>query len=265
MQTGVIAAILYLSFVTKIIIGFIPTNFFSRVSPKIIKHTSCGVLSDKVDISPNLNGSLFKQIIRRGDVSQGFPLIEDEVIITCSKMYNSNGILVYPKTNEDVNSTSFYIGSIRDGLPRGWDYGVRTMSIGEISVFEIKPDLAFGSRGSPGLIEPNETIVCQISLIGILPSIKRTYKSNRGNETINTDELKQRFPGLNPNKKKVFFDPTKHKIDPNTQVKGEYRDYYWFETMTTMEVEVPLPLPFDDKRYSESGKVSKSDVDVMIK
>ena len=39
------------------------------------------------------------------------------------------------------------------------------MREGEIARFEISPDMAFGEKGVPGMIEPNQTIVCEIELL----------------------------------------------------------------------------------------------------
>ncbi|KAI1913414.1 hypothetical protein LOZ53_003440 [Ophidiomyces ophidiicola] len=42
---------------------------------------------------------------------------------------------------------------------RGWDEAVVQMSLGEKSILTITDDYAYGSRGFPGVIPPNATLV----------------------------------------------------------------------------------------------------------
>ena len=49
---------------------------------------------------------------------------------------------------------------------RGWDEGVAQMSIGEKAVLTCSPDYAYGSRGYPGVIPPNATLVFEVELLG---------------------------------------------------------------------------------------------------
>merc|ERR1711990_297122 len=48
---------------------------------------------------------------------------------------------------------------------KGWDEGVAQMSRGERAKLTCSADYAYGSRGFPGLIPPNSTLVFDVELI----------------------------------------------------------------------------------------------------
>ncbi|KKY19223.1 putative fkbp peptidyl-prolyl cis-trans isomerase [Phaeomoniella chlamydospora] len=50
---------------------------------------------------------------------------------------------------------------------KGWDEGVTDMTLGEKAVLTITGDYAYGSRGFPGLIPPNATLIFQVQLKAI--------------------------------------------------------------------------------------------------
>ncbi len=49
----------------------------------------------------------------------------------------------------------------------GWDQGVAGMRVGGRRRLTIPPQLAYGKRGSPGAIKPNETLVFVVDLVGV--------------------------------------------------------------------------------------------------
>ncbi|VEU20043.1 DEKNAAC100269 [Brettanomyces naardenensis] len=49
----------------------------------------------------------------------------------------------------------------------GWDQGFAKMSLGEKALLTIPGDLAYGSRGFPGLIPPNATLLFDVELLRI--------------------------------------------------------------------------------------------------
>lgn len=73
------------------------------------------------------------------------------------------------------------------------------------------------------------------------------------NETKSADEIK-------------FFDPEKHKVDPNIRVVGHnsgscvdtVMKHSWEETMAAIDIDIPLPLP-------EDIDITKDDVSVDIR
>ncbi|RZF38985.1 hypothetical protein LSTR_LSTR003728 [Laodelphax striatellus] len=52
---------------------------------------------------------------------------------------------------------------------KGWDQGVAQMCLGMRARLTCSPDFAYGSRGHPGVIPPNATLIFDVELLEIQP------------------------------------------------------------------------------------------------
>ncbi|VDI47574.1 peptidyl-prolyl cis-trans isomerase Fkbp12-like isoform X1 [Mytilus galloprovincialis] len=92
----------------------------------------------------------------------------------------------YPKKDQTV--VVHYVGTLTNGnkfdssrdrgspfkfklgkgdVIRGWDEGVAKMSVGEKATLTCSPDYAYGSKGYPGVIPPNSTLIFEVELLSI--------------------------------------------------------------------------------------------------
>ena len=54
-----------------------------------------------------------------------------------------------------------------DRVIAGWGEGLQLMQVGATFRFVIPPELAYGARGAPPSIGPNETLVFLVELVGV--------------------------------------------------------------------------------------------------
>ena len=63
--------------------------------------------------------------------------------------------------------STFKFGLGKGQVIPGWDQGVAGMRVGGRRRLTIPPHLGYGSRGAPGAIKPNETLVFVVDLVGV--------------------------------------------------------------------------------------------------
>ena len=203
---------------------------FQRIGKAITRPRSAPLasfLDPRMDASPSRDGKIMKEVVRQGNLNKAMPQTNDEVQLAW-KIFHLDGTLAHSsetvnealqkekaklpqtkviftdaETGEDIESVTtnepgeeepftFRVGAEMREVILGWEYGVRTMREGEIASFEISPDMAFGQKGVPGIIEPNEAIVCEIELLAVIKDPIRVYQSIQEGESI-TDELMEKI------------------------------------------------------------------------
>lgn len=50
---------------------------------------------------------------------------------------------------------------------KGWDEGLTQMSVGQRAKLTISADYGYGSKGVPGSIPPNSTLIFDVELLGL--------------------------------------------------------------------------------------------------
>ncbi|GMH69908.1 hypothetical protein TrRE_jg2146 [Triparma retinervis] len=64
-----------------------------------------------------------------------------------------------------------------DKVIRGWDEGVKEMSLGELSTLEISSDFGYGDQGIGGVIPGGATLMFEVELLKIGSLTKDWQKS----------------------------------------------------------------------------------------
>ena len=89
------------------------------------------------------------------------PLLSDTVTVNYEgKLINGQ---VFDSSYQRGQSISFPLS----GVIEGWQQGLQLMKTGATWELYIPSDLAYGSRGAPGAIGPNETLIFKVNLIAI--------------------------------------------------------------------------------------------------
>lgn len=115
---------------------------------------------EQLDISPNQDGAILKEVKRTGEDPNDKPWKGDRVSVH------------YVGTLEDGTqfdssrnrNEQFVFNLGKQEVIKGWDFGVITMAKGEVATFTIKAEYAYGSTGSPPKIPGGATLIFEIEL-----------------------------------------------------------------------------------------------------
>lgn len=100
-----------------------------------------------------------KQTLKPGD-GKTFPNLGQQVTVHYAG-FLTNG----EKFDSSVGKQPFTFNIGTGQVIKGWDEGVRGMSLGEIANLTISPDYGYGARGAPPDIPPNSVLVFQVQLL----------------------------------------------------------------------------------------------------
>jgi len=114
---------------------------------------------DAVDVTPTKDGGIMKEIkvVGKGDES---PWAGDKVYVHYVGTLTDGSR--FDSSRDRGEQFSFNIG--KGEVIKGWDIGVASMRIGEVSTFYIKAHYGYGSAGSPPKIPGEATLVFEIEL-----------------------------------------------------------------------------------------------------
>ena len=131
-------------------------------------------------------------------------MIKDSVEIAW-KIYSLNGSILHDSRKQLINESDgvnnqlfqFKIGNDPREVVLAFEYAVKSMFEGEIASYIISPRYGFGEKGAPIIgIMPNMTLICDIELVNIIPSLTRKFKSVGYNESIKDELIEQIQTGL---------------------------------------------------------------------
>lgn len=114
----------------------------------------------KVDISPNQDGGIVKEIIRAGPDQADKPWKGDKVQVHYTGTLEDG--TKFDSSVDRGDRFSFTLG--RGEVIKGWDVGVASMARGELAIYTIRSEYAYGSTGSPPKIPGGATLIFEIEL-----------------------------------------------------------------------------------------------------
>ncbi|XP_003704657.1 FK506-binding protein 59kD isoform X1 [Megachile rotundata] len=113
-----------------------------------------------VDISPNKDGGVLKEIIKEG-VGDETPAPGSNVIV-----HYTGTLLDGTKFDSSKDRNEPFKFELKKGsVIKAWDIGVATMKKGEVAMLTCAPEYAYGKNGSPPKIPPNSTLKFEIEMI----------------------------------------------------------------------------------------------------
>ena len=116
---------------------------------------------DQIDISPDGDKKILKEIKKPADDPDDKPWKGDKVYVHYVGTLEDGS--KFDSSRERNEKFSFNLGKME--VIKGWDHGIATMAKGEIAVFTIHSDFAYGSVGSPPRIPGGATLTFEVGII----------------------------------------------------------------------------------------------------
>lgn len=114
---------------------------------------------DAVDITPNQDGGVLKEIKRQGSGDE-HPMTGDKVFVHYVGTLTDG--TKFDSSRDRGQQFEFSLGT--GSVIKAWDIGVASMRRGELAVLLCKPDYAYGKAGSGSKIPPDATLVFEVEL-----------------------------------------------------------------------------------------------------
>ncbi|KAL1473605.1 hypothetical protein MTO96_021897 [Rhipicephalus appendiculatus] len=115
--------------------------------------------SNAVDITPEKNGGVFKEILTPGTG-------EETPGDGCSVSVHYTGKLVDGTEFDSSRLRGKFDFNLGTGsVIKAWEIGIKTMKKGEVAILTCAPDYAYGDKGSPPKIPPNATLIFEVELL----------------------------------------------------------------------------------------------------
>jgi len=117
-------------------------------------------MPEAIDVSPDQDGKVLKEIITAGTDPQDKPWKGDKVFVHYTGTLEDG--TKFDSSRDRDDKFSFNLG--KSEVIKGWDFGVATMAKGELAKFTIQSDYAYGENGSPPKIPGGATLIFEIEL-----------------------------------------------------------------------------------------------------
>lgn len=111
------------------------------------------------DISPEQDKGIFKKILSPGTGTENPPPGCEVSVHYTGRLLNGE---VFDSSVERSEKFKFKLGE--NQVIKGWDVGVATMTRGEKCLLTCTPGYAYGEKGSPPKIGPNQTLQFEVEL-----------------------------------------------------------------------------------------------------
>ncbi|KDR19080.1 FK506-binding protein 4 [Zootermopsis nevadensis] len=116
--------------------------------------------STAVDISPDKDCGILKEIIKEGDGIET-PAHGSRVFVHYVGTLTDG--TKFDSSRDRGKPFEFNLG--KGNVIKSWDVGVATMKKGEVAVFTCKSEYAYGKNGNPPTIPPDATLIFEIEVI----------------------------------------------------------------------------------------------------